>query len=567
MMRLWGNLQFEAGVFLFLVLLLQGCGESSQAGGSGSDETTNAPSFALLDSNEQPVADAWGLVRPAHYRSVIQSHGFADCKGCWTGVSDKRGHFSIDSLPVGDYTFEVRSAYGGCLTLFSINSHGNDVEEEALTLGIAPYGSWEGTIDLPAGVPYVRIVLEGLDRVEYTDSQGRFVINQVPAGNYTVWIYLPDTVQVIAGFSDTLGVGDTVVSEGVKIEEPDLSEWMNSMDVSLDTRGSEMVLAGVVYDFPLLLWLDGESFPFGAQDQGQDLRILDPQGNLLPFHISYWNSKEGLAQVWVRVDSILPNDSMKIAEIRWGQPLAMAKSNGAAVFDTSLGWSGVWDLVGTELDEYNRWLTPDLTAYGHHGVAGDLEGNRATFGAEGAVFQGNQNQSIAIGDVPIDFGQDTFSVELWVVPSDTCGVMLSKRSPDSNMLQSGEKRFFLSSTFARWEVSDGNLLYSSNDSWDAPINVWNYFTLVGYPNSTGDSTILTWYMHGNPAPANPITVPLIGDNFGDSLYLAASSLTEPSFKGTLSHLRISRTARSADWVRLSARTEWRYNPFVTYSRP
>jgi hypothetical protein len=63
----------------------------------------------------------------------------------------------------------------------------------------------------------------------------------------------------------------------------------------------------------------------------------------LSYEIERWDQARGLAEVWVSIDSVRGNDSTAILMF-WGKSDAANYSNSRAVFDTALGYAGVWHL-------------------------------------------------------------------------------------------------------------------------------------------------------------------------------------------------------------------------------
>jgi hypothetical protein len=111
------------------------------------------------------------------------------------------------------------------------------------------------------------------------------------------------------------------------------SDWPGAMQIAIDTtpRG-----AGILEDadnFPLLVRLTAENFPFDkARDDGGDIRFMDRTGRDLPFEIERWDSRVPAAAVWVLVPHVAGKSADNVITMYWGNPLSVPRSSGPAVF-------------------------------------------------------------------------------------------------------------------------------------------------------------------------------------------------------------------------------------------
>ncbi len=74
------------------------------------------------------------------------------------------------------------------------------------------------------------------------------------------------------------------------------------------------------------------------------MRFKNSTGTPLPYQIERWDNTACLAEVWVKVDAIIPSSDSQYIVMTWGSGSAIDSSNGTAVFDAASGYVGVWHM-------------------------------------------------------------------------------------------------------------------------------------------------------------------------------------------------------------------------------
>ena len=131
------------------------------------------------------------------------------------------------------------------------------------------------------------------------------------------------------------------------VSAEDYAAWAKSRAAYLNTGPDGANVTSTLRNFPVLLRLTAADFPFAeAKGKGQDFRVASAKGAHLKYQIDRWDSAKGLAEVWVKADSVRGNayDSLIL---RWGNAAAADSSDGAAVFPASDGYVGAWHLGGS----------------------------------------------------------------------------------------------------------------------------------------------------------------------------------------------------------------------------
>jgi len=135
-------------------------------------------------------------------------------------------------------------------------------------------------------------------------------------------------------------------------------------------EGADLPAAASEDGFPLLVRLDKDFFDYKqAQAQGEDIRFAACSGAPLAYQIDEWNAAAGTACIWVRIPTIKGNAHQEI-RMFWGKAGAKSESNGAAVFNSSNGYLAVWHMDDTDKDEAGGLETKDQGTTSSTGVIG-----------------------------------------------------------------------------------------------------------------------------------------------------------------------------------------------------
>jgi hypothetical protein len=160
--------------------------------------------------------------------------------------------------------------------------------------------------------------------------------------------------------------------------------------------GADLPAATEVKDFPLLVRLHKDFFPFGeAKPDGADLRFASATGDPLPYQIEEWDAKVGHASVWVRVPKIVGNARQEI-KLHWGKADAKSESDGKAVFSETNGYLGVWHMTGPVADAVGSLSSKDT---GTTATAGVIGAARHFPGGKG-IFGGDKIPNLPTGSSP-----------------------------------------------------------------------------------------------------------------------------------------------------------------------
>ena len=153
------------------------------------------------------------------------------------------------------------------------------------------------------------------------------------------------------------------------------SDWTFRRRISIDNlaRSSDLV------DFPLLVQLDASRVDYDeTQDNGADLRFIDPDGTELDYEIEEWNEL-GESRVWVRVPRVDGASASDYIHMYYGNAGATMGESPQMVWSNN--FQAVHHLQGS--------LT-DATANNVNGIAAESQGIVAAIGA-GEQFDGDDD--------------------------------------------------------------------------------------------------------------------------------------------------------------------------------
>ncbi|MSU36491.1 MAG: DUF2341 domain-containing protein [Pedosphaera sp.] len=292
-------------------------------------------------------------------------------------------------------------------------------------------------------------------------------------------------------------------------------------------EGAKLSSSASVEGFPLLVRLHKDYFPFGeAKANGEDIRFSTGTGVSLAYQIEEWDAAKGVASIWVRVPLIKGNERQEI-RLHWGRADAVSESNGAAVFNESNGYLSVWHMNGPVKDEVGTLESEDV-------------GTTATEGRVGLARHFSGKHGIFCGDKIPNYpvGAGSHSSEMW----------LRAEKPNGRTLAWGNEHgqgkvvmHFQSPPHVRMDCYFSGADVSS--AGRMPMNEW---VQVVHTYQQGDSRIYVDGVLGGVStrPGAPLAIQTPARLFIGGWY------HDYDFIGDIDEVRISRVARSADWVRL-----------------
>ena len=337
------------------------------------------------------------------------------------------------------------------------------------------------------------------------------------------------------------------------------SAWAYRIKLTFDNSASGENLI----DFPVMVNLAGAGSDFWTHvaTDYRDLRFIDDDATTeLYFEIEYWNYGDQEASVWVQVPQIDAGSTTDFIYVYYG--------NAGASESTYHSAADVWDsnfMMVQHLEETSGTVT-DSTSQDNDGTPnGGVTQDATGKIAGGDDFDGSDDY-ISISDADsLDFGTGSFSYMFWLYSEATSTqYVFDKKGGTLGQTPAGYKLGISTDPTKCFSVAlaDGstNVRIDTGDhaSWGG--SVWAMFTVV--VDRTQQKMFV--YVNGDEITKSAGIGSVV--DVSNSLDLIVGKRQDTGanyFNGKLDEIRVSDTARSADWVKASYLSM--NDEFITFS--
>lgn len=344
------------------------------------------------------------------------------------------------------------------------------------------------------------------------------------------------TITSASASSQTVTLNGSVTTE-------DYTTWTYKGNIKVDTTSSGYDVTNNVTNFPMLVRLNSSNFDFTkAMTNGEDIRFSDSNGNQLFYEIERWDSVNQLAEVWVKLDTVLGNNNTQYFTMYWGKSGSVTQSSGPDVFSPTNGFGGSFSSV-----VYHFKTNGDYT---------DSTVNSNTATATGAITW--DNGVIGSSSMINDASNEALYPSTDVVIGSNWTISSWFKYP----LPTGAWQ-----TLARGTVGDHHILVQSNLNLGAYDNTTNQFKDSGY-----DINVLSNGFHYITAVQNGTDIKF----YIDGVYVGFVSFTttraintlgnftnDQPF-GTIDEVRVDSVSRDADYIKLSYETQ-KPNEYINFT--
>jgi Uncharacterized conserved protein len=533
--------------------ILAGCSRNglvSNTGGSTSEVVGR-----VQYSNGQPARYAAVKLRRSDYLADTSLFSASSRTMSNPDVyTDDSGAFVLNNVQSGDYSIEVNDQMANAVLLRCSVSATDDV----LTIPVdtlKPTGSITGSIDsISSSDVNIYVQVYGLGRITLISTVSpKFVIGDVPNGQYTIRIVSSASAKAAHKIGDIKVLPGNETEMGpIDLASP-VTACAYSRQLVLNTSPSGANTYEDVRNFPVLIRLSGNNFAFNqAMKNGGDIRFTNPDSSELPFEIERWDSAGQQAEIWVKIDKVFGNNSTQYVTLRWGNPHSSARSNSAAVFDTSIGFQGVWHLAQT-----GNGAGGDATYNHFDGISMGMSATSAVSGVIGNAQEFNGYSSYihmnATASSVLNFPENGhYSLSAWVY-ADTLDTL------NHCIVAKGHEQYYLKQKwsvqpFSTWEFVE----YHDKTAWQstnvaAVAKAWKY--IVG----KRDGYKQYFYLDGQLVDSlYDVYTGYVSRNTSNDCTIGRfmQTVTAPGndgfcyFKGLIDEVRISSVPLSQDWIKL-----------------
>ena len=305
-------------------------------------------------------------------------------------------------------------------------------------------------------------------------------------------------------------------------------DWSSRRQVSLDATATGADIQETVSDVPILIRLHAGNFAFFSElaEQGRDIRFLKDDKTPLSYQIEAVDTLSEIGLVWMRLPQVRGGVADDKFWLYYGNQKAVDASDAKGLYDTPQ--SLVYHFKDGEI------LPQDATAY-----VSDATDSRAQIepaGWIGAAAKFNGVTAISINPLPqlamaVDKGW-TFSTWLkFDQPQANAQILNAKEGSNGLSVELNG-----TSVVAHWTGSNGTV-----DT--TPVNVpqaqWQQLVVVAKADK------LEVYLNGVVATYTPISLSAVNPTI----------TLGNNFIGLLDEVQIASTARTADWIKLSFRSQ------------
>ncbi|MBF0433412.1 MAG: DUF2341 domain-containing protein, partial [Fibrobacteria bacterium] len=335
----------------------------------------------------------------------------------------------------------------------------------------------------------------------------------------------------------------------------DMSDWTYSTNITLNTTSTGANVPNNVLNFPVLVRLNAINFNFGqTRSDGGDIRFTKSDGTQLDYEIERWDNSGNFAEIWVKIDTVFGDNNSQYITMHWGNEMAVSQSNGAAVFDTSNGFAGVWHLD----EETSGTGTVDIyqDATNNNYDLDDYISNTDRTGVigNGKFFDGDD--FLTGGNILNIERTDNSTMSAWINQSSLVPypAIMSKTVGISEytgyIFGFGNRSGINTPQFAIINSWPDNAVMKEYIS-GVNLNEWIYLT-VTY-NGSSDVSGVTIYINGTAVSDtiyhNSLTASIL--NSVDFKIGARQNDAAGIFHGYIDEPVVSTSARSANWIKLS----------------
>lgn len=312
-------------------------------------------------------------------------------------------------------------------------------------------------------------------------------------------------------------------------------KWQFRKKIVFDTTATGADIKENLNETAVLLRLHTGNFNFaGAKDDGSDVRFMSGDDKLpLKFQKELYDAANEMALFWVKVPRVMAGSKQDFIWIYYGNKSAPQVQEQGGVYDVN-------QLLVYHLDEAEG-KPRDETAYGNHPSEFSAEmGVPAVIGA-GLTLNGSSDKIVIPRSPSLNFSTGfTFSTWIRISQPQNSARILSWEDQNKSLIIGIDQ----TKVFAR--ATAGGQTLETEKTADLPLESWHHLAVTAEPSKR-----LTIYLDGREMTW--VNLPGALPEPASDLCVGAALNGGGFFAGDLDEIQLSKTARSAEWLRTAFR--------------
>jgi biopolymer transport protein ExbB len=312
------------------------------------------------------------------------------------------------------------------------------------------------------------------------------------------------------------------------------NDWKYRKEISFDLSPAGADVAGTPQDVPVLVRLSLANFSYfnDTKPDGSDFRVVAGDDKTpLKFHFDKYDAQNQMALLWVRVPQITGGSKTDKIYAYYGNPDAPSAADISGTYDASQ----VLDLSFGD----GTGTPADLTAHKNNPSASTAVLTPASLIGAGAKFSGKESITVPATPSLRLLPTQGLTASAWVRvdhAQQAAVFALIDQGKELSLGIDGEK-FTARATL-------GGAPATVTQTADVSLSQWHHVAL------TAAAGKLTLYVDGVAAGSAPVALEEVGGNFTIGSAGGSRFLT-----GDVDEVQVAKVARSADWIKASARAQ------------
>jgi biopolymer transport protein ExbB len=324
-------------------------------------------------------------------------------------------------------------------------------------------------------------------------------------------------------------------------------DWAFRKEINFDLTPTGADVPGAPTDVPILIRLSLGNFQYfaDAKPDGSDFRFIAADDKTpLTFHIERFDPQAQIALVWVRIPRLTGGAKTDKIFLYYGNKKATSAADPAGTYDVDQALVYHFGPAAGS--------PQDVTAYKTEPTALNAEVNPASLIGSGVTFAGAQTISIPATGVAQLQPAKGLTISAWArfdAAQPASQAYIAQLADQGRELVLGVAG---TQAFARYVAGGGPVTLAQTDQLKTA--EWHHLAV-----RIGDGR-LTLFVDG--ADVGHANVEL--QEIGGTLTIGGSAANGNYYTGELDELEVSKTVRSADWLKAAARSQGLVAPLVMY---